>query len=165
MRPRKCTFQFRLFMLPGNFHSYKVVISVSDPVENVVHLCDLRPYSHYHLLLRSKSRNSGAVPRLYSSLNFSTSGESLRNQARLKKKDKTPQWWIPTAWSCRLRLSFPAFRPTKSSSSWLFSSFGPGRSTSSSTSGVRHLSFLLTNKTVQHSSLLSNAASLSIAQC
>ena len=68
---------FHPFIFQFHNFSYKVVISLSDPVENVVHLCDLRPYSQYHLLLRVKSNNDlEASPRLYASLNFSTSGKS-----------------------------------------------------------------------------------------
>ncbi|XP_059084627.1 uncharacterized protein LOC131881701 isoform X2 [Tigriopus californicus] len=52
--------------------NYKVVISLSDPVENFVHLHDLRPYTHYHLIVRSRNAITGAA-QLHVSLNFSTS--------------------------------------------------------------------------------------------
>lgn len=52
--------------------NYKVVISLSDPVENFVHLQDLRPYTHYHLIVRSRNAITGEA-QLHVTLNFSTS--------------------------------------------------------------------------------------------
>ena len=55
------------------FHnfSYKIVIGVSDPVGNELELRDLKPYTRYHLDLRSRFGNK----ENWGSIDFSTAGK------------------------------------------------------------------------------------------
>ena len=54
--------------------SYKVVIGVSDPVGNELELHDLKPYTKYHLDLRSRFGNK----ENWGSVDFSTASKTIK---------------------------------------------------------------------------------------
>ena len=57
--------------VPISLFRYKVVIGVSDPVGNELELHDLKPYTRYHLDLRSRFGNK----ENWGSVDFSTASK------------------------------------------------------------------------------------------
>ncbi len=63
---------FDALFLP--LYSYKVVMSLSDPVGDSVQLTDLRPYTVYQLSVRAKDEFTQGNTVVVANMNFSTAG-------------------------------------------------------------------------------------------